>query len=303
MDTATHLRADATWIEDRRSDESSRFLPLWNLKPLIRPLVRDSDSPELGWVDAGTIAPLLAATPVVVFLGLDGDRACFAIDVGSLEDPEHEGPLAGLGNFADVRSIAPNLATAEDAAIIARARSIIDWHHRHGYCAQCGHPTVLREAGYTRRCGNPECGVQHFPRTDPVVIMVVIRGDQCLLGRSHRFPPGRFSALAGFLEPGETIEEAVRREVLEESGIVVGRVRYHSTQPWPFPSSLMIGCLAEAVTQEITIDEHEMDDVRWFPIERVRAAMSGAGDDVFKLPPPIAIAHQLIKAWLNGESY
>ena len=167
-----------------------------------------------------------------------------------MAEPETSKPLGGLGRFADARGVAPQLAPGE-AGILAQARSLVNWHLRHGFCAVCGARTEVADGGYVRRC--PACAAEHFPRTDPVVIMLVRDGEDCLLGRQAHFPAGVYSALAGFVEPGETIEEAVRREVMEEAGIEVGEVDYHSSQPWPFPASLMIGCIAKAASRRIAL--------------------------------------------------
>jgi NAD+ diphosphatase len=182
-----------------------------------------------------------------------------------------------------------------DAAIMGQAKAMIDWHQRHGFCARCGSPTTMAEAGYKRVC--PNCNAEHFPRTDPVVIMLATHGDACLVGRGKQFPRGMFSALAGFIEPGETIEEAVRRELMEEAGLKVGRVTYHTTQPWPFPSSLMIGCYAEAENRDTRVDETEIAEVRWLERDLARRLVKGEGVDGVWVPPAIAIAHHLIKDW------
>ena len=201
-----------------------------------------------------------------------------------------------------MRALAPTIAPGE-AAILAEARSLLDWHARHRFCAQCGSPTRMASAGWKRHC--PACRASHFPRTDPVVIMLAIRGERALLGRNRRRPGARFSCLAGFVEPGETPEEAVRREVREEAGIRCGRVRYLAAQPWPFPSSLMMGFLTEALTEEITVDAEEIAEARWFSREEIRemVARAAAGpDDPTKVsvPAPIAIAHQICRRWSNG---
>ena len=192
---------------------------------------------------------------------------------------------------------------AGEAAILAEARSLLDWHARHRFCAQCGSPTRMASAGWKRRC--PECRASHFPRTDPVVIMLAIHGDRALLGRNRRRAGARFSCLAGFVEPGETLEEAVRREVREESGIRCGRARYLAAQPWPFPSSLMIGFLAEALTEEITVDPEELAEARWFRRDEIREmvarAATGSDDPAqVSLPAPIAIAHHICRRWSSG---
>ena len=199
--------------------------------------------------------------------------------------------------FADLRSAAvKGLLPEEELGMLAQAKALFNWHRRHRFCSNCGAATASSALGTRRDC--PSCGAQHFPRTDPVAIMLVTRGDSCLLGRSGRFNSGMYSCLAGFISPGETIEAAVRREVFEEAGIRVGAVRYVMSQPWPFPSSLMIGCHGEAVSDELTIDRTELEDARWFPRDEVRQMMEGRHPDGLSTPVPIAIAHHLIRGWL-----
>ena len=201
----------------------------------------------------------------------------------------------------DLRSIAvQGLTDAAHLPPIAEAKAILHWHARHRYCANCGTPTDTVDAGWRRDC--PNCKTQHFPRTDPVVIMLAIDGDNCLLGRSPRFVPGMWSCLAGFVEPGEAIEDAVRRETLEEAGIVCGRVRYFASQPWPFPMSLMIGCFAEATSREITIDATELEGARWFSRDEAADMLLRRHKDGLTAPPPVAIAHHIVRAWVEGEA-
>jgi NAD+ diphosphatase len=200
--------------------------------------------------------------------------------------------------LVDLRSIAVQGVVAPmSVATLGQAKAILDWHARNGFCANCGAPTRLAAAGWRRECDN--CKAHHFPRTDPVVIMLALDGERCLMGRQRRFPKGMYSALAGFLEPGETIEEAVRREIREESGIECGRVRYVASQPWPFPSSLMIGCLALAETQDLKIDAHELEDARWFDRDEVRAMFEKRHPDGLAAPNRMAIAHHLVRYWLD----
>lgn len=230
-----------------------------------------------------------------VFLGLLGDRPVVATlaapEAAELfqDDPAH--------TIADLRSIASQgLVPAEELGILAMAKTMLDWHDRHRFCANCGAPTTATQAGFRRDCAG--CGAQHFPRTDPVVIMLVTRGDKCLLGRQPRFVERVYSCLAGFLEPGETIENAVRRETFEEAGIRVGEVRYLASQPWPFPSNIMIGCQGEAISDEINFDREELQDARWFTKDDVRRMLDGTHES-FDAPSPIAIANHLMREWVK----
>jgi NAD+ diphosphatase len=204
----------------------------------------------------------------------------------------------GRISIADLRSLATGaLLSPEHLGALAQARALLNWHARHRFCSVCGGESVIANGGLRRDC--PRCGAEHFPRTDPVVIMLTVdlAGDRILLARQRHFPPGMHSALAGFMEPGETIEQAVRRETMEEAGIGVGRVRYHASQPWPFPASLMIGCHAEALNLEIVRDTAELEAARWFPRPEVVAMLAGAHPDGLTAPNPVAIAHHLIAAW------
>jgi NAD+ diphosphatase len=205
----------------------------------------------------------------------------------------------GQGGFAEMRASAFVLP-ARDTAIAGQAKALLDWHKRHGFCPNCGAATQLRDGGYRRQC--PACGAEHFPRTDPVVIMLPIFKtedgvDECLVGRSPRFPPQLFSAFAGFVEPGESMEEAVRRELREEVDLKTGHVAYHATQPWPFPSSLMLGCYAQALSRDFAIDGQEIEAARWLSKDEARARLANKIEDEMKLPATIAIAHHLIRGW------
>jgi NAD+ diphosphatase len=198
----------------------------------------------------------------------------------------------------DVRSIAvQGLVPAGELGILAQAKALLYWHGQHPFCAKCGAPTVVASAGLRRDC--TACGGQHFPRTDPVTIMLISRGEKCILGRQTRFIPGMYSCLAGFVSPGETIEDAVRREVLEEAGIRVGRVRYEASQPWPFPASLMIGCRGEALDDEITLDRDELEDGRWFSRQEVRQMLDKTHPDGLKAPVEMAIANLLLRRFVE----
>jgi NAD+ diphosphatase len=198
----------------------------------------------------------------------------------------------------DLRSIAVRgLLDADHLPPLAEAKALLGWHARHRFCPNCGAPTQPVDGGWRRDCAR--CMTQHFPRTDPVAIMLAVDGERCLLGRSHRFQPGMWSCLAGFIEPGEAIEEAVRREIHEEAGIVCGRVTYLASQPWPFPSSLMIGCHAQALSREIIVDRSELDDARWFDREEVASMLARQHPDGFTAPQPVAIAYHIIRAWVE----
>lgn len=298
LNRASEKRLEANWIESRLHDPSSLIFPMWRLEPFLLGPENSAPPIQLGLLKPGLTDTLAADGAPCIFLGLDGDRAVFALDISAAENPAKEGPLAGLGYFRDARA-AGQMVSIKEAAIIAQAKALIDWHQRHGFCPKCGAPTRLMDAGYRRLCD--KCNSEHFPRVDPVVIMLATDGDACLVGRGKLFPQGMFSALAGFIEPGETIEEAVRRELMEEASVKVGEVSYWATQPWPFPSSLMIGCFAKATSRDVKVDLSELAEVRWIERKVARELIEGKRVDGIMVPPPIAIAHHLIKAFALGE--
>jgi NAD+ diphosphatase len=243
-------------------------------------------------------ARALGAAPEMVFLGHLGGAGRF----GAALPRESIDALKGGADFvvSDLRSVAVQGMVDDDhLAQLAEAKALLLWHARHRFCANCGAATAVTQGGWRRDCLS--CAAQHFPRTDPVVIMLAISGDRCLLGRQSRFAAGMWSCLAGFLEPGETIEDAVRRETREEAGISCGKVTYFASQPWPFPMSLMIGCHAEATSTEIIIDKTELEDVRWFDREEVALMLLRRHAQGFATPPPVAIAHHIIRAWVEDE--
>ncbi len=294
LDRAGHLRHDEAALENLRKGDRARVMLLREGRPLVAPRA-PTDAAQIAWLKLSQVEKLSNA--VEIFLGLDGEVPLFARDAAHLTDPRDGGPLAGLGEFHELRSLLPYLPSGE-AAMLAQARSLIDWHARHGFCAKCGNPSTLVQAGYRRDC--PACKAEHFPRTDPVVIMVGVCGDEALLGRGVKWPPLRFSALAGFLEPGETIEEGVARELEEEAGVKATSVRYLFSQPWPFPSNLMIGCIAEIADKAIKLDSEELAEARWFQRSELPLLLNGTHPDNFLGPPPFAVAHQLIKACVAG---
>ena len=294
VDRGEKERRDDQWIADKSKDSSSKFLPLLDLNVLVT----DGGDDGLGWVGAADLERLeVDADPM--FLGsLDGD-AHFVVDISDQEKAVAELSEGNGFRFVDARSVT-EILSGPDSGIVAQARAQINWHNRNGFCSICGNETLVKRGGQVRLCSN--CEVETYPRTDPVVIVVVSDGDRCLLGQSRRGRLARtntYSALAGFVDQGESIEEAVAREVMEEAGIQVGQVRYHSSQPWPFPSSLMIGCHADAATTEINFDDDEMNDVKWFTRDEVVLALEGRSETL-AVPQPIAIAHHLIRAWING---
>jgi len=298
LNRASEKRTDSNWIESMRHDPVSLVLPMWRLQPFLLEPEGSGATSKLGLLRPAIANAITSDQAPSIFLGLDGDQAVFALDVSEAGDPANRAPLAGLGYFREARSAA-QMVSSEDAAIIAQAKAVIDWHQRHGFCPRCGAPTRMVDAGYRRLCD--QCKAEHFPRVDPVVIMLAIEGDACLVGRGKQFPPGMFSALAGFVEPGETIEEAVRRELREEASVQVGEVTYYATQPWPFPSSLMIGCFAQALSRDVKPDEIEIAEVRWLERGAARDLITGKQVAGVRVPPPIAIAHHLIRAWALGE--
>jgi NAD+ diphosphatase len=271
LDRAGPHRRDEAWLAARLADPATRVVAA-----SARGVVVAGERPRMFAVDE------LPEGLELVLLGVDGDdRAVFAADPGD----ELPGERRGL------RDLAPVLSQAE-GGMVAHAVGLLNWHRRHRFCANCGAPTEAREAGHVRVC--PACGTQHHPRTDPVVIMLVTDGDRALLGRQAQWPAGRYSALAGFVEPGESLEEAVAREVREEAGVQVADVRYRSSQPWPFPSSLMLGFSARWAGGEAAVRDAELEDVGWFTREAI------VGGDVL-LPPPTAIARRLIDEWLGDD--
>ena len=252
-------------------------------EPHARQLKWDNGAPAL---DAeGRLQWAAIADEPPLFLGLDNGAACFS------ELPDGRVPVDGRAHFGLLAML-----DARDAPTFAAALSLANWHRRHGYCSVCGQPTVPNRGGWSRACAG--CGSEHYPRADPVVIMLAEHDDRLLLGRQPQYPPGRYSALAGFLEPGESIEAAVARELHEEAGIKVADVIYVASQPWPFPSSLMIGCHARALGHDLTIDRTELDDARWFTREEIASALEGNPDAPFQPPPRFAIARTLLEHWL-----
>jgi len=243
-------------------------------------------------------ARALGPSTETIFLGLLDGAGRFGVGI----QPTAAEALKTRDGFfvTDLRSIAvQGLVDAEHLPPIAEAKAVLHWHARHRFCPNCGTATQLVHGGWRRDC--PNCKAEHFPRTDPVVIMLAIDGERCLLGRSPRFVPTMWSCLAGFIEPGESVEDAVRRETREEAGIKCGRVAYFRSQPWPFPTSLMIGCHAEALTHDIVVDREELEDARWFSKREIETMLMRKHPDGLTTPPPVAVAHHIIRAWVENE--
>ncbi len=279
IDRADRVRHDPALLAAAVADPQARLMALNGLDP------------ELGAGNRLAWTSLAAAEGELLFLGFDEGCPRFASTLP-------EGARVPAGRPMALFAILDRFHRA-DAALYAAARSLIDWHARHGFCAACATPTQIFRAGWGRICQT--CRTEHFPRVDPVVIMLAELGDRVLLGRNPQWPEGRFSALAGFLEVGESVEDAVIRETEEEAGVKVRDVRYVASQPWPFPSSLMIACIGVADDEAITIDANELEDARWFTRNQVERALAGDREAGFIAPPPYAIAHTLLTAWAEGR--
>lgn len=280
IDRADHIRCNSEALASAFADARARVLVLDGLTPI------DNGAGRIARADL----PVEAELSDYVLLGMEDSGPLFVRLVTGIEH--------GASQDATTWSRA-GLITPDELSLYGTARSVIDWHARHGFCAVCGGGTEPVKAGWSRRCGG--CGAEHFPRVDPAVIMLAQYRGKVLVGRQARFPAGRYSALAGFIEPGETIEQAVARELYEEAGVRAHNVRYVMSQPWPFPSSLMIGCLADAEDDRLTIDTNELEHAMWVSADDVRAAIEGREDGAFHMPPPRAVAHHLFLHWLNEQ--
>ena len=292
IERAAEIRSDAAALKALEHDSTARaYVIAGEMVVLNR---GESVANPLFSLAAGRA---LGTPREMIFIGLQqkAPRFAIALEPASAEALKQREQLL----VTDLRSIAVNALVHKDhLPPLAEGKALLNWHMRHRFCPSCGAATNLVGGGWRRDC--PSCKTEHFPRTDPVVIMLPVAGSSCVLGRSYRFARGMWSCLAGFMEPGETIEEAVRRETREEAGIVCGRVNYFASQPWPFPSSLMIGCHAEALTRELIIDRSELDDARWFDREEVATMLLRSHHEGFTTPPEVAIAYHIIRAWLEG---
>ena len=293
IERATERRADAVALAALENERHARAYLVAGEQVILKNTAAVADP-----LFTFPVARALARATEIVFLGLCGSAPRFAIAL----EPSVAETLKMRDEFVltDLRSIAVRgLVEADHLSALAEGKALLNWHGRHRCCSTCGAATVVVEGGWRRDC--PSCKAQHFPRTDPVVIMLAVKGERCVLGRSYRFQAGMWSCLAGFVEPGEAIEDAVRRETREEAGIICGRVRYFASQPWPFPTSLMIGCHAEALSHDIVVDRSELDDARWFEREEVASMLLRCHPDGLNTPPSMAIAYHIIRAWVEEE--
>jgi NAD+ diphosphatase len=308
FERAALRRRDPTWIREALALSSSHFIPVWRNQNLVFEI--DGGAPAAAAIPCPGLLSAIAdpeealGCGEVVFLGIVEERAHFALDLSRFETPLEalKPPALGAAGveaeklaFTDLRRVGA-LLERRQGALLAFARAMLFWHSRHRFCGVCGSPTRSEEAGHVRRCTG--CDTLHFPRTDPAVIMLVSHGEEVLLAHQAHFPRGMYSTLAGFVEPGESLEDAVAREVFEEAGIEVASVRYHSSQPWPFPANIMLGFHAEARTRELTLDKDELEDARWFARDWLKAHPD---DDRFRLPRRDSIARRLVEDWLAGR--
>jgi NAD+ diphosphatase len=284
LDRAAHLRQDPQWFATALADERSRYLPIWN----SRNLVTAAEPPRAALLELSVVPQAQRNADDLILLGRFGGIDVFAFELLASEPPQ----LQANTRFEDLRMVAA-LLSAEDAGLLGYARGMISWRARHRFCGTCGWATLASKGGHVLMCTNPACRHEQFPRTDPAIIVLVSDGERALLGRQASWPVGRYSTIAGFVEPGESLEDAVAREVFEETGIEVDHIEYHSSQPWPFPASLMLGFTAHARTTEIHRRDDELEDARWF----TRADLASGWPST---PPGVSISFRLIEHWFNA---
>jgi NAD+ diphosphatase len=293
IDRAAHRRKDIAWLEQAANDPRSLFIPVWQAKNLV---TRTEPEPN---VNLGAMLlershelflSLQSHSTAHIFLGVFRDRACFAMALDASQTPA----TFEVAEFQDIRTSLSALHR-DEAGLLAYARALVTWRERHLFCGKCGAATEARQAGHAVKCINTHCAIETFPRIDPAVIVLITDGERCLLGRQAAWRPGWYSTIAGFVEAGESLEDAVMREVLEETGVHVESVAYHSSQPWPFPQSLMLGFIAQARTTDIQMIDDELEDARWFTRADIASGMP-------MTPPPISISGCLIADWYNRDA-
>jgi NAD+ diphosphatase len=300
LDRAGPRRSDAAWLKSHATGPAARFLMLVDLKPVIVS-GPDRSTSTLRWLSGADVAALGLPTGDALFLGIgDGEVAHFALSITDHLARATPGAIEFVRPAVDLRSLAMQGAlTPEELSLAGQARALAQWHDNARCCGRCGSTLLLKDGGWRKKCWG--CGLDWFPRTDPVVIMLITDGERCILAHEHRYAEKMYSTLAGFLEPGEDIEHAVRREVLEETAIKVGRVVYHSSQPWPFPHSLMIGCIGYAENTDIQVDTNELAEARWFSRDEARSMLDGTHPQGLNAPRPHAIAHALVRSFVDGK--
>jgi NAD+ diphosphatase len=292
LNRMSERRSDRDWVRRQLGGEGTRIIPVWRAMNLVSSM----DDPVVVHLGAADVDALLQDGMEPVFLGIREGIAHFSIDVSHIEEPAEHASLGGRGEFVELRNVGA-LLSRDEGSVLAYARALAHWHRQHRFCGACGAPNQVREAGHMLLCSDPDCATPHFPRTDPAVIMLVTKGDQALMGRKSEWPEDQYSALAGFVEPGESLEGAVAREVMEEAGIAISNVRYQSSQPWPFPASLMLGFYATAETTDIRINRDELEDARWFS----RAELKAGGGGMRRRRRSDSIARKLITDWVEAE--
>lgn len=294
VDRRSQARKDAAAVAAALADPAALLVPVWRHRSLVRSL----PEPQAVLLSGTHAIRAYLEDEALIYLGEFRGRATFAVDVNEHVLQSHatqQGPtLEEAAEFADLRSVG-GLLPDDEAGLLAYARALVYWRSKHRHCGACGQPTRPRDAGHVMACVAEGCGHQSFPRIDPAIIVLITDGERALLGRQAAWPPGRYSTLAGFVEPGESLEDAVIREMHEEAGIRVTDIRYHSSQPWPFPSSLMLGFIARAVNTDIALHDAELEDARWFTRDDLAAGVVG-------LPPPTSVSFRLIEHWLGAAA-
>jgi NAD+ diphosphatase len=299
LDRLGPKRGDAEFLKSKLESAGARFLVLADLKPVIRSNAQRTEA-RLAWFSLADLVEFGLPTNEAMFLGVDkSDRGHFAVAVTEHRTRHVPGAIERLRPIVDLRSLAmQGIMSPEELSLCGQARALAQWHENARCCGHCGGTTLVKDGGWRRKCW--ACGLEWFPRTDPVVIMLITDGDRCLLAHEHRFADKMYSTLAGFIEPGEDIEHAVRREVMEETGVRVGEVKFHSSQPWPFPHSLMLGCIGRAETTELAIDPNEIAEARWFTRSDARLMLERRHPDGLTVPGKQAIANALIASFVEG---
>jgi NAD+ diphosphatase len=289
LERAGHVRADPACFEAALAEPGSRAVPVWNSKSLVKETGTDGTAVlSAALLELGQVPPEKRGAEELILLGRFGGGWLFAYEIEGVEPP----PSPPGTHFEELRNVAAMLPS-DQAGMLSYARALITWRRTHRFCGRCGTRTLPAKGGHVLVCTNPTCRHEQFPRIDPAIIVLVTDGERALLGRQASWPVGRYSTIAGFVEPGESLEDAVAREVIEETGVRVDRIEYHSSQPWPFPSSLMLGFSAHALTDEVHLKDQELEDARWFTRSDIR-------EGVPLLPPPVSISYRLIESWFDA---